>query len=409
MKKIVIIYASDGNFLPQTYTSIFSVLQSRSQDYFIYFYIIVSENTKKVNFDKGWEFHSYAINYKYVPDKLYESAEMQLSHISKPTYYRLLIPSLFPGLDKCIYLDGDTLCRSDILELYEEELGSSYLGGCMGSVLGWGKEWEERTAKRINVPDGRKYINAGVLLMNVSKLSEIEDEMLKESMQNYLQQDQDVINKCCYGNIKLLHLKYNLYSWTEILKKGRNIIFRYEPPIVEEALENPCIIHYAGEYTKPWRNNKCILGNLWWHTAQSALPDNIMRELKYETSKTMAQYPDIQLYENIRQSEAIVIFGYSKTGFEVMELICQIFGYGKIKCFSDNDRAKWNMEHDGIRVCAPDLLKQFDGNFYIVIASHRYREEIYLQLLKMGIPENKIGVYGRKTQNCFYSMEKQNL
>ena len=52
-----------------------------------------------------------------------------ISHITSPTYYRLLLPALLPDVEKCIYIDGDTIVDGDISKLYAEDLGDNLVAG----------------------------------------------------------------------------------------------------------------------------------------------------------------------------------------------------------------------------------------------------------------------------------------
>ena len=311
MKEITIVYASDEIFLLQTYVSIYSVLKERKTQYYINFVILVPIGTRQYKFDVEWNFVNYSIVFEEINDNIFGDLEMKIAHITKPTYYRLLIPEIFRNLDKCIYLDGDTICCSDILELYEEQVDDYYIGGCMGELLNWNADFAKNIAARLDVPSGERYINAGVLLMNLNELRKISRQLISESHKNYQTQDQDVINKCCYGKIKFLHPKYNLYSWTENMFK-KNMVFRYNERDMEEAIHNPCIIHYANEYTKPWRNNKCILYDFWWKLAEHALPCEAVCELRQLTLNNMNEYSDDILFDKVKSANKIIIFGFSK-------------------------------------------------------------------------------------------------
>ena len=70
---------------------------------------------------------------------------------------------------------------------------------------------ENFNCRRLHLPSMRKYLNAGVLLINLKQIRE--DNMTKKfielSKKNYLSQDQDVLNVACYGKIITLHPKYN--------------------------------------------------------------------------------------------------------------------------------------------------------------------------------------------------------
>lgn len=72
----------------------------------------------------------------------------------------------------------------------------------------------------------------------------------------------------------------------------------------------------------------------------------------------------------------IVIFGAGEWG-----RIAYYYYKGscEIACYIDNDKAIWNTDMNGIKVCPPDILK--DQKYTVVIANKRYEEEIKKQLL----------------------------
>lgn len=73
------------------------------------------------------------------------------------TFLRLFIDKL-PLPDKVIYLDTDTVINGDIASLYETDIGEYEFGGALDY---YGKVFM-----------GRKYVNAGVLLLNLEKIRE---------------------------------------------------------------------------------------------------------------------------------------------------------------------------------------------------------------------------------------------
>lgn len=404
--KITIIYASDENFLPQTYVSIYSVLEARKCNCWFDFFILVPAGINKVLYDKQWDFSYYEIHYIEIDNDLFDEEEMKIVHITKPTYYRLLIPRLFPNIDKCIYLDGDTICESDIIELYMEDIEKYYLGGCKWETINFCQEQLNSIAQRLKVPCVDEYINVGILLLNLAKLREIQEILLLECKNGYALQDQDVINKCCYGKIKILHMKYNVCSYAYNMKK-RNQLFQNDDIVVDEALNKPCIIHLVSEYAKPWRNDKCIFYDEWWHIAKKALPSDILLKLKNKTRKIMREFSYERLFDKIDNATSIVIFGFSKVGFEFEKIIYEKYGKEKIKCFCDNDIEKWNKEIDGYRVCRPEELLEFQDSCFIVVTSQKYFVTIINQLLNMGINKELIGVYRKKSNNYYFCLNEE--
>ena len=209
------------------------------------------------------------INFLVVKD-LFDDVQMSISHITKVTYYRLLIPSLLPQYDKCIYLDADLVVNTDLSGFYRTNIADFYLAGVKAAGYmypAWKIDFE---TTRLNLPSVDRYINAGVLLMNLKRMrNEGLQEVFLELAQKQLQsQDQDVLNIACYNNIKIMPPVYNLMNKYVRSEKGKysfNDTGKYAYPQVEQtsALARPHIVHFADKQ-KPWNNPNCILGEHWW-------------------------------------------------------------------------------------------------------------------------------------------------
>lgn len=146
---------------------------------------------------------------------------------SKYTLYRLMIPKLLPGVDKAIYLDADTLVTCDLWELFNREVKM------IAGIEDTGAVTHRRDLGL------EKYINAGVLLMNLKAIREVGDKWLAMcNTKEYRFNDQDIINMTC--DIEYLPAYYNKSVCT--------------PKSCE-----PGIIHYAGK--KPWADD--VLSPAW--------------------------------------------------------------------------------------------------------------------------------------------------
>ena len=51
------------------------------------------------------------------------------AHISLAAYYRIILPSLLPSMEKIIYLDCDVICRSSLAPLYADDMQGFSLKG----------------------------------------------------------------------------------------------------------------------------------------------------------------------------------------------------------------------------------------------------------------------------------------
>lgn len=166
-------------------------------------------------------------------------------HTTLVTYYRLLIPQILPkNIEKALYLDGDIIVEQDLKELWDVDISNYVLGAVEDS---------EGLESRDRLSLSNKYFNAGVLLLNLTKLREI--NLLKDSV-SYLKekriiyQDQDILNGLFNNQYKDLPLKWNV---NEDIYRNNKARHTYSDRDSQIAKQNPGIIHFTGgSYLKPW-------------------------------------------------------------------------------------------------------------------------------------------------------------
>lgn len=207
--------------------------------------------------DEVFHFVSRKYNKKiivlFVRDSIFDHLNVT-DHISKASYYRLLLPKLLPAaVDRVLYLDSDLVVTSklDSLIKLNFELCSRI-------------STKEETVKRIETDEfflfavselkwqsksrligigltGYKYFNAGVLLINLKKwrLENVSENLLSiasELKERLKFHDQDVLNIAFENSWGKLNPKYNLLNvWIKNDLLGKQF----------------CIIHYTGN-SKPW-------------------------------------------------------------------------------------------------------------------------------------------------------------
>ena len=152
------------------------------------------------------------------------------NHVSKACFLRLLIPKLFPNLDRALYVDCDTLCLDNIDELYNADFEDNYLMACRGF------SYSDEQAKQLDLP---YYVISGMLMFNIPLMNK----------ENYLQQifdnwrgaigkqepfsaDETVINWCFHEKIKLVNEKWN---------------YCHNRPYGDRTVKNPKILHFCGK------------------------------------------------------------------------------------------------------------------------------------------------------------------
>lgn len=135
-------------------------------------------------------------------------------HFSKAMYGRIFIPILKENLAKAIYIDVDTICLSDIANLYNESLD----GYALGAV--WEDYMEEKGhnkshLQRLGINSNHKYFNSGVLLLDLKRWRELSLTSIVLSKEPELKEklmfpDQDLLNFAFANNYKLLNERFNV-------------------------------------------------------------------------------------------------------------------------------------------------------------------------------------------------------
>lgn len=171
---------------------------------------------------------------------------LPLKHnISIETYFRLLLPSLLPDLERVLYLDCDILIKGDLLPFWETDLTGYYAAGVNERDMLYRNPDYRRS---IGFADDDVYINAGVCLFNLDQLRADDMERVlfeqAEALKDKItHQDQDILNITFKGRIKNLPATYNYTS--------------YEREVDELPLEDVVIIHYS--WHKPWVTTMAVL------------------------------------------------------------------------------------------------------------------------------------------------------
>ncbi|WP_167507024.1 MULTISPECIES: glycosyltransferase family 8 protein [unclassified Mesorhizobium] len=229
---MIIVTASDNNFVPGLFLFIFSAW-------------IHNREAKFVVIDAGIEPASVTELRRFcerngIDCQLIQADAKRISDLptrgkllTTATYARILIPEILPGCDKAIYMDADTLVVSDLSALWSADLGDNLVAGVIDGFVEQEELDDTETSRN-------EYINAGVLAMNLVawRREGIADRVfakLRETAKpRYL--DQTALNTVVRGRVLFLGREWNFFSE------------RY----VEIERRLPKVIHYAGS-AKPWR------------------------------------------------------------------------------------------------------------------------------------------------------------
>ncbi|MDR2599829.1 MAG: glycosyltransferase family 8 protein [Oscillospiraceae bacterium] len=213
------------------------------------------------------------------------------AHWTIEMYFRLIIANVLPNLDKCIYMDIDIIVCDDLTELWSTNIGTNIIAGI--------RLMHARKNKHnvLDIPTVEQYVNSGFLIMNLDiiRRENLTPRFFELVTKGYTFPDQDILNIVCYDRIYFLPYKYNIQAnnvfHRSAFDKNADILL-CPPDEVEDALENPVIIHYVSSI-KPW-NMHCdyaLLHHLWYQMAFESpyklnYLDNMLKGRKDSTKHT---------------------------------------------------------------------------------------------------------------------------
>lgn len=266
---IPIVLSSDDKYALYTYTTMISILKNKNKNTFYVFYLLVPLNFSKNNVNiilSIYETYNCYINFIKLDDVIFNHIKMHIKHITKTTYYRLLIAELLPiEIDKCIYLDVDICVCKDLSELFNIDMKDNYLAGVISPAYFFARK---KNCKRLNISSMNQYLNAGMLIMNLKQIRKdnMTEKFIELSKRNYFSQDQDVLNVGCFGKIITLPPKYN--AQVAILMQNSPLLRKiFSEKEIIEANFVPYIIHYSNN-RKPWNYVRVYMEQYWWNIAK---------------------------------------------------------------------------------------------------------------------------------------------
>lgn len=192
-----------------------------------------------------------------VSDEIFAGAPV-LSRLSKETYYRLLIGDIIPAdVHKILYIDPDTAINKNLAEFYNTDI-SDYVLAAAPHLTGI---IERGNLLRLGMKKTSRYINAGVLLINLDKWREIVTlqqilRFISENIKKLLLADQDVVNvlfenSTLYVDERIFNLDEKVFKRYSAKSAGKKKIN------LDWVRKNTVIIHFNGKH-KPWREKNYV-------------------------------------------------------------------------------------------------------------------------------------------------------
>jgi len=257
MDTLNVLYSTDSNYAPHAAASIYSLLDNNRDFEKINIYIIddnISEECKE-RFQQLAARFSHASIIFYPFEKLKPKLQIKETWFAMVGYARLMLSEI-TEVEKILYIDCDTIINGSLKELWETDMEGYCIGGVQDNPALYALE-------AIGMDDNDRYINSGVMLINLKKWKDdnVEEkiiQMINEHNGFVFHHDQGIVNGVCRNSIKILHPKFNTMSQfflmnAKQIKSLYDIKNYYTQDELDEATKKPVIIHYINKfYNRPW-------------------------------------------------------------------------------------------------------------------------------------------------------------
>jgi lipopolysaccharide biosynthesis glycosyltransferase len=256
---VELVFVTDDGYARQTVTALYSIARSTRSD--VMTHIVFTElsyesrsKLQKTVETLGWHLLFHAVD----KDWLRNFPEPMHQCYTKDVFLRLGLPNILTASRRCIYLDPDILVRHDITELWNWPMENRPIAAVKDIELA------KEHGKRIRLPEGHTYFNAGVLLLDLEMLrqSAFEEAAITFAAtepERVQLNDQDILNILLAKNVSYLPLKWNYCPlWTDHGSSGnfrwRNIQTYYDEAERLAADLDPALVHFANIH-KPWHSS----------------------------------------------------------------------------------------------------------------------------------------------------------
>ena len=250
MNEIPVVIAFDENYLMPACVMLTSMFENAASDTKYDIFIFADADTQRVSLGKISEtleaYPHHSVEW-LDPAGNFSSAKNR-NHLTRPNYYRFLIPDFLKDYDKAIWLDVDMIVKKDLSELFSTNLDGMYLGAV---VIGL-----QNTSVQ-HVPSDQ-YFNAGLLLMNLElwrqdHVAGTVRQLIEEN--DFSCPTQDPMNLIGFHKTVFLSPEYNVYLSPKSMKGGRKKEYLefHNYPSFTELVNRAAILHFV-ENIKPWND-----------------------------------------------------------------------------------------------------------------------------------------------------------
>ncbi len=164
---IHIAFTVNDNYVKYLAVTIASILSHAGESDKFFFHILhggdISEESKEQLFSLQ-NIQEFIIEFSLVQKNLFTNQAVNLcEHVTRETNYRFSVASLFPSLDKLIFLDADLIVVGSLIELWKLDITPYYMAAC--PML----SFERIYVENLGITPDHLYYNTGVTIFNLKK------------------------------------------------------------------------------------------------------------------------------------------------------------------------------------------------------------------------------------------------
>lgn len=270
---IVVVTAADNSYANYAGITINSIVQNMSiKDNYDILVFTNNMSDDKINqiCSMTEMYANVSVRFVYV-DGVMNSLNINVSNNYKiVTYYRLLLQKTMSRYDKVIYMDSDIIINYDLKDLWSIQMETNLIAGTYDSLVAAWQNYDsgmQAYFKAIGVCAPGKYIQAGIILLNIRELNATYDQMYlleKACEEHYIFADQDLLNIACKDRIQYIDQAWDVLNLSD---EGRALTLKYLPKKLQaefiKAEEAPKAIHYV-EQSFPFKKEMRKFSRIYW-------------------------------------------------------------------------------------------------------------------------------------------------
>lgn len=257
---LYVVYSSDDNYAQHMGVSMISLFENNKDFYDIEIFVI-DNNISEQNIEKLNQItNRYGRKITFIDFRNYkEKLKLNMQwNISISAYARLFLASMLSKeVEKVLYFDCDTIICSSLRSLWQTKIEGNYIAGVQDTV-------NVKTKVAVGMRENEKYINSGMLLINLKlwRKDALEQQFLNfinDYNGNVIHHDQGVINGVCHQKCKIVDISNNLMTIYYLMSRKSIIKYFeikediYSQEEIEKAMKKPVYVHYTPSFTsRPW-------------------------------------------------------------------------------------------------------------------------------------------------------------